>query len=121
MRLRRPLFSAALGHARAHRSLDRLTASPLELTLRLEIRPPESSRASSTALAHLARYVAVEGVSPVSLPLLQPGETGDARVSVCFLAQGRYELGCVVEDARRHDGQRGGWGAREPLVVDVEK
>ncbi|KPV77636.1 uncharacterized protein RHOBADRAFT_33796 [Rhodotorula graminis WP1] len=95
--------------------------SPLELTLRLDLRPPESSRATSAALVHLARYVVIEGVSPVSLARLEPGATCEARIPVCLLAQGRYELGCVVEEARQKGGRRRAWGAREPLVVDVER
>ncbi|GAA6025577.1 hypothetical protein JCM11491_005997 [Sporobolomyces phaffii] len=54
-------------------------------------------RSSREAVAHLARYVIVEGVSPVDLAPLAPGQTADARVSVCLLARGRYEFGCVVE------------------------
>jgi len=98
-----------------------LAASPLELTLRLDLRPPESTRATSAALVHLARYVVVEGVSPVSLARLEPGASCEARIPVCLLAQGRYELGCVIEEVRKEDGRRRAWGAREPLVVDVER
>ncbi|GAA5925915.1 hypothetical protein JCM1841_004039 [Sporobolomyces salmonicolor] len=98
--------------------------SPLQLTIRLELRPPESSCASLSALAHLARYVVVEGVSPVTLPLLAPGASHTARISICFLARGRYELSCVVEEVKaageaRNGGERKVFTAREPIVIKV--
>ncbi|GAA5864034.1 hypothetical protein JCM1840_000679 [Sporobolomyces johnsonii] len=98
--------------------------SPLQLTLRLELRPPESSCASLSALAHLARYVVIEGVSPVTLPLLAPGASHTARISICLLARGRYELSCVVEEVKaaeeaRNGGERKVFTAREPIVIEV--
>lgn len=98
------------------------TASPIDLTLRLELRPPESSRATPAALAHLARYVIIEGVSPVTVRQLGPGDSETVRVSMCLLAEGTYELGCVAEEARRTEGMSSSntYGAREPLVVHVQ-
>ena len=88
-------------------------ATPQALTLRLDLHPPSSSPQS---LAHLARYLIIEGVSPVSLPLLEPGESHEQRISICLLAQGRYEFGCVVED-RGVKGKR--WEAGERVVLEV--
>jgi len=90
-----------------------LIATPQALTLRLDLHPPSSSPQS---LAHLARYLIIEGVSPVSLPLLEPGESHEQRISICLLAQGRYEFGCVVED-RGVKGKR--WEAGERVVLEV--
>lgn len=101
---------------------DRLpTATTLALTLRLELRPPDSSRFTTpAALSHLARYVVIEGVSPVSVPELEPGACQTVRVSICLLAEGQYELGCVVEEREGIAGrERRSYGAREPLVIDV--
>ncbi|GJN91136.1 hypothetical protein Rhopal_004154-T1 [Rhodotorula paludigena] len=98
--------------------------SPLRLTLRLELRPPETSRTSPAALAHLARYVVIEGVSPVALPTLNPGQSEEVRISICLLAQGRYELSCVAEEVLS-DGLPGAakkaYSAREPLIVEVNR
>jgi trafficking protein particle complex subunit 9 len=103
-------------------------ASTLHLSLRLELRPPESSRATPASLSHLARYVVIEGVSPVSVPVLEPGESQTVRVSICLLAEGQYELGCVVEERRGaieglvgRERERRSYGAREPLVIDVDR
>ncbi|BGP16900.1 hypothetical protein JCM10213v2_004908 [Rhodosporidiobolus nylandii] len=111
--------------------------SPLNLSLRLELRPPDStsSTASAAALAHLSRYVVIEGVSPIALPPVAPGASATARISVCLLAQGRYELGVVVlengsEGATAGVGALVGaaaggsvktWSAREPLVIEVDR
>ncbi|GAA6044610.1 hypothetical protein JCM8097_006453 [Rhodosporidiobolus ruineniae] len=114
----------------------------VNLSLRLELRPPEGSLSSSTssgsssaALAHLARYVVIEGVSPVALPSLSPGEEHVVRIPVCLLARGRYELGVVVIE-REVAGEAGAvaavvgaaaggavraWSAREALVVEVDR
>lgn len=101
---------------------------PLALSLRLELRPPESSSAlSSAALSHLARYIVIEGVSPVLLPELGARESTTVRVSVCLLAEGRYELGCVVEPRRGAEGaaaetgERRRYKAREPIVFHVDR
>jgi hypothetical protein len=68
----------------------------------------------------LARYVIIEGVSPISLPLLQPGESHEQRVSICLLAEGRYEFGCVVEDASNGpQGKKKRWEAGEKIVIEV--
>ncbi|GAA5826496.1 hypothetical protein JCM11251_002398 [Rhodosporidiobolus azoricus] len=120
--------------------------SPLNLSLRLELRPPTSSAASSasssssagsysSSLAHLARYVIIEGVSPVSLPQLAPGVSTTVRISVCLLARGKYELGVAVlerklESAAPTIGAASGvalgghirtWSAREALSIEVDR
>lgn len=113
-------------------------ATPLSLSLRLELRPPTSSShsgtsissstalaTSSAALSHLARYVVIEGVSPVALPVLKAGGSTTTRVSVCLLARGRYELGVVVGERKKGGGGGGAalksWNAREPLSIEVDR
>ncbi|GAA6060047.1 hypothetical protein JCM10212_001044 [Sporobolomyces blumeae] len=88
---------------------------PRALTLRLDLRPPSNAPYS---VAHLARYVIIEGVSPVSLPVLAPGAAYRHRVTICLLAKGRFEFGCVVEEKTRQKSSR--WEADERLVLDVE-
>ncbi|GAA5969112.1 hypothetical protein JCM3765_002183 [Sporobolomyces pararoseus] len=92
--------------------------SPQSLNLRLDLHSPAGSPHS---LAHLARYVIIEGVAPVSLPVLQPGESHEQRISICLLARGRYEFGCVVEDVNGGvTGQnKKKWEAGERIVVEV--
>ncbi|GAA5876487.1 hypothetical protein JCM16303_003552 [Sporobolomyces ruberrimus] len=91
--------------------------SPQTLDLRLDLHSPSQTPHS---LAHLARYVIIEGVSPISLPLLQPGESHEQRVSICLLAEGRYEFGCVVEDASNGpQGKKKRWEAGEKIVIEV--
>ncbi|GAA6003089.1 hypothetical protein JCM10207_001980 [Rhodosporidiobolus poonsookiae] len=115
------------------------SATPLDLSLRLELRPPDQAYSGSTApssssaaaLAHLARYVVIEGVSPVSLARLEPGASTTARISVCLLAQGRFELGAVVRERERVEGSGGlpgaaagarrTWSAGEPLTIEVDR
>ncbi|SCV69753.1 BQ2448_1147 [Microbotryum intermedium] len=93
--------------------------SPLavQLALRLDLKPPDANVASS--LIHLARHIIIEGVSPVAVRTLLPGESETVKVSICLLAEGRYELGCVVEDVREHAEVDKAWTAREPLIIDV--
>ncbi|GAA5989707.1 hypothetical protein JCM5350_007364 [Sporobolomyces pararoseus] len=92
--------------------------SPQSLNLRLDLHSPADSPHS---LAHLARYVIIEGVAPVSLRVLQPGESHEQRISICLLARGRYEFGCVVEDLNSGAvGQsKKKWEAGERIVVEV--
>ncbi|GAA5896374.1 hypothetical protein JCM6882_000998 [Rhodosporidiobolus microsporus] len=111
------------------------SSSPLDLSLRLELHPPESfskspspSFASSAALAHLARYIIIEGVSPVSLPHLAPGASTTVRVSICLLARGKYELGVLVLERKTEGvvgsttgGQARTWSARESLSIEVDR
>lgn len=118
-------YRTSLRPSRHSRDSPRMpSASPLRLTLRLELRPPETSRTSPAALAHLARYVVIEGVSPVALPTLNPGQSEEVRISICLLAQGRYELSCVAEEVLP-DGLPGAakkaYSAREPLIVEVNR
>ncbi|SCZ89502.1 BZ3500_MvSof-1268-A1-R1_Chr9g10432 [Microbotryum saponariae] len=93
--------------------------SPLavQLALRLDLKPPDATVASS--LTHLARHIIIEGVSPVAVRTLLPGESETVKVSICLLAEGRYELGCVVEDVREGAEADKAWTVREPLIVDV--
>ncbi|BGO92090.1 hypothetical protein NBRC10512_000821 [Rhodotorula toruloides] len=97
--------------------------TPLRLNLRLELRPPDSTRTSPAALSHLARYVVVEGVSPVAMSALESGETAEVIVSICLLAQGTYELSCVVEEAEASEGAatKRVFSAREPLTLHVDR
>ena len=98
-----------------------LSATPQALKLRLDLHSPAGSAHS---LAHLARYVIIEGVSPIALPLLEPGESHEERISVCLLAKGRYEFGCVVQatvgtsPGPQSQSQRK-WEAGERIVVEV--
>ncbi|GAA5936717.1 TRAPPII-specific subunit TRS120 [Sporobolomyces koalae] len=89
------------------------------LQLRLDLQAPSSS---SQSLAHLARYVIMEGVSPISLPRLEPGQSHEHRISICLLARGRYEFGCVVEENNATNpggGSRKRWNAGENIVIEV--
>lgn len=97
----------------------------LDMSFALTVLPPASSDgttlSSPAALAHLARYVVVEGVAPVVLGrLVGPGETREARVSVCLLAEGRYEIGCEGRDRRSARGEKGVWRVGEVVEVEVE-
>ncbi|GAA5872900.1 hypothetical protein JCM8547_003260 [Rhodosporidiobolus lusitaniae] len=119
--------------------------APLDLSLRLELRPPDSSShpssssltSTSASLAHLARYVVIEGVSPLALHTLPPGgSSSTVRIPICLLARGRYELGVVVLE-RTQKGAKGVvgaeearaagaegvrmWSAREPVVIEVDR
>jgi hypothetical protein len=63
----------------------------------------------------------------VPVPILEPGQSETVRVSICLLAEGRYELGCIVEErggeglARGEERERRTYPAREPLVIDVDR
>ncbi|GAA5898275.1 TRAPPII-specific subunit TRS120 [Sporobolomyces salmoneus] len=99
-----------------------LNDSPIaqSLKLRLDLHSPAGSPHS---LAHLARYVIIEGVSPISLPVLQPGESHEEKISICLLAKGRFEFGCIVEDATSSSNTQEQspkrWEAGERIVVEV--
>lgn len=60
------------------------------------------------------------------MPALEPGESQTVRVSICLLAEGQFELGCVVEEknvAEVNEGarERRSYGAREPLAITVDR
>lgn len=66
----------------------------------------------------------VDGLSSTSLGLLQPGEAREARVSICLLAEGRYELGVLVQEQRFgmvEEREMRAYVAREPLVIHVDR
>lgn len=96
------------------------------MSFALSILPPSASAGTSVsspaALAHLSRYVVVEGVMPVVLAKpVGPGETREARVSICLLAEGRYELGCEGRNSGVGDkGDKAVWRATEMVEVEVE-
>ncbi|BGP55929.1 hypothetical protein JCM8202v2_003536 [Rhodotorula sphaerocarpa] len=99
-------------------------AHPLSLRLRLQLVPPDPD-APSSSLSHLARYVVIEGVSPLDLGRLEPGRQTKAGVPVCLLAQGRYEFACTVEESGNEGVVAAGrrprtWRSRRALVVSVE-
>lgn len=77
-----------------------LIAVPLQLVLRLELLPPDSN-SSPAVLAHLLRYVVVDGLASTPLPSLASGQSTEVRMSLCLMAQGRYEFGCSVEELDR--------------------
>lgn len=90
--------------------------------LRLELLAPESD-SSAAALAHLLRYVVIDGLASLPLPVLAPGESTQVQLSLCLMAQGRYEFGCFAEslasvsegvrDARVHQAR--------PIVIEVDQ
>lgn len=105
------------------------------MNLRLELRLPYASVTTGTGssptplassqLAHLSRYVSMDGVSPTPLRQLQPGETDEVLISLCLLAEGRFEFGCMAEEidceAGREDGrERRRYEGQERLVIVVE-
>lgn len=100
-------------------------AHSLHLLLQLELLPPDV-HTTPAALAHLSRYVVVDSFSSIPLAVLGPGESTEARISLCLLAEGRYEFGCFVEELRTteeatRDGERESRPYRsQPLVVEVD-
>ncbi|KAM0753107.1 Trs120-domain-containing protein [Meredithblackwellia eburnea MCA 4105] len=87
-------------------------------------------RSNGSSLAHLSRYVVIDGLPSATLVALEPGKSESVRFSMCLLAEGRYEFGCTVEEvldegaaallleqSERVVPRR--FGAREPLVIDV--
>lgn len=54
---------------------------------------------------------------------LESGETAEVIVSICLLAQGTYELSCVVEEAEASEGAatKRVFSAREPLTLHVDR
>ncbi|GAA5987807.1 hypothetical protein JCM10908_007223 [Rhodotorula pacifica] len=96
------------------------SALPLDLRLRLELIPP-GSPPTHGALAHLARYVVIEGVTPITLDTLQPDKAATASIPICLLAQGRYEFGCLVEEVNPAAAKKPrAWRARSTLVIKVD-
>lgn len=81
--------------------------------------------------AHLSRYVVIDGVPTSPLRLLEPGESDTVQISICLLAEGRYEFGCVVEEMRElvvgqprrdeldDEEPPRRYQAREPLIIEV--
>ncbi|KAK4057137.1 hypothetical protein OIO90_001632 [Microbotryomycetes sp. JL221] len=106
-------------------SIDNNSNIKLDLLLRLEIRPPESARAPASTIAHLKRCVSIEGVSPVTVPTIEPGSSERVVMSMCFLTEGKFELGCVVEERFSSQQQeddsreRKVVGCKEPLMIDA--
>lgn len=88
--------------------LDLSSASTLALSLRLDLQQPNRA-----ALAHLSRYMIMEGVSPVRVRSLQTGDSETIRIPICLLAEGTYELVCVAKD-----DAWASFRARESLVID---
>lgn len=97
------------------------------MTLFLALRPSVGMAAAS--FAHLSRYVVIDGVPSSPLRTLAPGESETVRLSVCLLAEGRYEFGCTVEELRDPFATDDGtleleprrYEAREPLVINVTR
>ena len=97
------------------------------MTLNLALRPSIGMAAPS--FAHLSRYVVIDGVSSAPLRTLAPGESEIVCLSICILAEGRYEFGCTIEEVRDSLTIEGGLGraeleprkyeAREHLVINV--
>ncbi|GAA5873361.1 hypothetical protein JCM3774_000758, partial [Rhodotorula dairenensis] len=81
------------------------TALPLHLRLRLELVPPGSSP-TPAALAHLARYVVIEGVTPIGLGVVTPEKAASTSIPVCLLAQGRYDFGCIIDEVGSSAGAK---------------
>ena len=101
-------------------------ALSLDMLVRLELRPPEAARSPVVAAAHLSRYLAVEGVSPVPVRTFAPGQSHTIRIPICFLAEGKFELGCVAEERDERSSQELSRdlkvaSCKEPLVIDVDR
>lgn len=98
-----------------------MVANTLHLLLRLELLPHDVDT-TPTALAHLSRYVVVDGLSSVPLPVLAPGASTTARISLCLMAEGRYEFGCFVEEltTELEEKESRGYRARIPMVLEVD-
>ena len=70
--------------------------------LRLELLPPDS-HTTPAALAHLSRYVVIDGLSSVPLSILQPGQSIEARISFCLMAEGNFSFKCSAEELRTEE------------------
>lgn len=96
-------------------------ALPLRLRLRLELVPP-GSPPTPLALAHLARYVVIEGVTPIDVGMVDSEKDAAVSMPICLLAQGRYEFGCVVEELGVPSAVKPrSWRARSTLVIKVDR
>lgn len=97
------------------------------MTLHLALRP--SIGMAAVSFSHLSRYVVIDGIPSAPLRTLAPGESERVQLSICLLAEGRYEFGCTVEEVREsllRDGETGQleprqYEAREPLVINVTR
>lgn len=90
--------------------------------MRLELLTPDSN-SSPEALAHLLRFVVIDGLESMPLSVLGPNESTEIKMSLCLLAQGRYQFGCFVQELKgSHSGagDRKVYKAREPLVIQVD-
>jgi hypothetical protein len=99
-----------------------MIASPLQLILRLELLSPEAN-SSPEALAHLLRFVVIDGLASTPLPILAPSESTEIKMSLCLLAEGQYEFGCFVEELSSFQsiGERKVYQAREPIIIVVDR
>ncbi|KAK4051457.1 hypothetical protein OIV83_002941 [Microbotryomycetes sp. JL201] len=79
-------------------SIENNTDNVLDMTVRLDVRPPEAARSPAQTAAHLSRHIIVEGISPTRVPTLQPGQSQRVVLSVCFLSEGEFVIGCVAEE-----------------------
>ncbi|KWU44001.1 hypothetical protein RHOSPDRAFT_34430 [Rhodotorula sp. JG-1b] len=88
----------------------------------LSVLVPPGSPPTPLALAHLARYVVIEGVSPIDVGMVDSEKEATVSIPICLLAQGRYEFGCVVEELSLSSNVKPRtWRARSTLVIKVDR
>lgn len=95
------------------------SAQTMRLTLSVYLwSPPGTPKAH---VAHLARYVVMEGVPAVPLRLLQPDEKENVVVPLCVLAEGRYEFGCIAEELDVPVSVRRSFQCRTTLTIKIDR
>ncbi|KAM0789161.1 hypothetical protein ACM66B_000010 [Microbotryomycetes sp. NB124-2] len=106
-------------------SIDNNTDATLDMTLRLDVRPPEAARSPTLTAALLSRHILIEGISPTPVPTMNPGESRRVVISICFLSEGEFEVGCVAEErVGASDGSERDHrvaGCKEPLLIKVDR